>query len=39
MHASDVAEFSSVDLRFLRAGGSDSGKELLGKSVVELMFC
>ena len=39
MTASDVAECSSVALGFFRSGGSDGGKEFLGKSVVGLIFC
>ena len=37
--ASDMDECSYVALVFLRAGGSDRGKELLGQSVVGLIFC
>ena len=37
--ASDVAECSSVALGVLRDGGSEGGKELLGKSVVGFIFC
>ena len=37
--ALDVAERSCVILGFLRSGGSEGGKELLGKSVVRFIFC